>query len=47
MTSNIAVRAEKEKESYKIQCPKPSAFLYHKGATFNGREGKLKQAKVV
>jgi len=41
----ITVRAEREKTSYKVQCPKPSAFLYHKGATFIDREGELKQAK--
>jgi hypothetical protein len=29
----ITVRAGRGKTSYKIQCPKPSAFLYHKGAT--------------
>jgi len=41
----IKVRAEREKTSYIIQCPKPSAFLYHKGSTFIDREEKLKQAK--
>ena len=41
----ITVRTERGKASYKIQCPKPSAFLYHKGATFIEREEKLKQAK--
>jgi len=41
----IRVRTEREKTSYKVQCPKPSAFLYHKGATFIEREEKLKQAK--
>ncbi|MBU4511254.1 hypothetical protein KJ830_09455, partial [bacterium] len=41
----IKVIAGREKTSYKIQCPKPSAFLYHKGATFIDREGELKQAK--
>lgn len=28
-----------------INCPKPSAFLYHKGATFIDREDEEKQAK--
>jgi len=42
---SIKVRAERGKTSYKVQCPKPSAFLYHKGATFIDREGELKQAK--
>jgi len=41
----ITVRTEREKTSYKVQCPKPSAFLYHKGSTFIDREDKLKQAK--
>ena len=41
----IRVRTEREKTSYKVQCPKPSAFLYHKGATFIDREGEFKQAK--
>ena len=41
----ITVRTEREKTSYKVQCPKPSAFLYHKGATFIDREGEFKQAK--
>ncbi len=41
----IRVRTEREKKSYKVQCPKPSAFLYHKGATFIDREGEFKQAK--
>ena len=42
---SIKIRAGREKINYKIQCPKPSAFLYHKGATFSDREEKLKQAK--
>ena len=42
---SIKVRAGREKTTYKIQCPKPSAFLYHKGATFIDREEELKQAK--
>jgi len=42
---SIKIRAEREKTSYKIQCPKPSAFLYHKGATFIDREEELKQVK--
>ena len=31
--------------TYLVNCPKPSAFLYHKGATFIDRENKEKQAK--
>ena len=42
---SIKVRADRGKTSYKVQCPKPSAFLFHKGATFIDREGELKQAK--
>ena len=41
----IKLQAEREKTGYIIQCPKPSAFLYHKGSTFIDREEKLKQAK--
>jgi hypothetical protein len=41
----ITVRTEREKTSYKVQCPKPSAFLYHKGAIFIDREEELKKAK--
>jgi len=41
----IKLQAEREKTGYIIQCPKPSAFLYHKGSTFIDREGELKQAK--
>ncbi|MFC1566301.1 GSU2403 family nucleotidyltransferase fold protein [bacterium] len=40
----INVRAKKKK-TYTLNCPKPSAFLYHKGATFIDRENKEKQAK--
>ncbi len=42
---SIKVRGGREKINYKIQCPEPSAFLYHKGATFIDREDELKQAK--
>lgn len=33
---SIKVRAGREKASYKVQCPKPSEFLYHKGSIFIG-----------
>ena len=36
---------DKKKNSCKINCPKPSAFLYHKAATFIDREDEQKQAK--
>ncbi|RKX91272.1 MAG: hypothetical protein DRP84_11890, partial [Spirochaetes bacterium] len=36
---------KRRKRTYKINCPKPSAFLYHKGATFIDREDEQKQAK--
>jgi len=35
----------KKNKSYTLNCPKPSAFLYHKAATFIDRENKEKQAK--
>ena len=41
----INVMDKKHKKTYKIYCPKPSAFLYHKGATFIDRENEQKQAK--
>ncbi|MBI3016415.1 MAG: hypothetical protein HYY62_00205 [Deltaproteobacteria bacterium] len=42
---SISVHAKKKNKSFLINCPKPSAFLYHKGATFIDRENKEKQAK--
>ena len=41
----IKIRAKREKPGYIIQCPKPSAYLYHKATTFINREEKIKQAK--
>ncbi|MFH1692249.1 MAG: GSU2403 family nucleotidyltransferase fold protein [Candidatus Omnitrophota bacterium] len=38
----INIQANK---NYILNCPKPSAFLYHKGATFVDRENKEKLAK--
>lgn len=35
----------KNKKTYTIHCPKPSAFLYHKAATFIDRDDEQKQAK--
>jgi len=45
--NNILLKAKggKPESIYSIRCPKPSAFLYHKGATFRDREDKAKQAK--
>ena len=42
---SLESKVAKNKVRYKIHCPKPSAFLYHKGATFIDREDRLKQAK--
>ena len=42
---SLEAKVGKKKGIYKIHCPKPSAFLYHKGATFIDREEELKQAK--
>jgi len=42
---SIKVQTKKKNKAYLINCPKPSAFLYHKGATFVDRENKEKQAK--
>ncbi|MFH0947411.1 MAG: hypothetical protein V1833_00210 [Elusimicrobiota bacterium] len=41
----ISIDIKTKKGNYKIYCPKPSAFLYHKGATFIDREDEQKQAK--
>lgn len=41
----IPISIQVRKKSYLLNCPKPSAFLYHKGATFIDRENKEKQAK--
>jgi hypothetical protein len=41
----IAVDIKRKKKIYAIHCPKPSAFLYHKSATFIDREDEQKQAK--
>lgn len=41
----ISINIQTKKKSYFLNCPKPSAFLYHKGATFIDRENKEKQAK--
>ncbi len=41
----VSTRAKKKNKSFLVNCPKPSAFLYHKGATFVDRENKEKQAK--
>jgi len=41
----LAVDIKNKKDIYRIHCPKPSAFLYHKAATFIDREDEQKQAK--
>ena len=41
----IKVTNQKHTKTYEIYCPKPSAFLYHKGITFIERENEQKQAK--
>ncbi|MFW6173844.1 MAG: GSU2403 family nucleotidyltransferase fold protein [Elusimicrobiota bacterium] len=41
----IKISTGGRKAEYEIHCPIPSAFLYHKGATFLDREDELKQAK--
>ncbi len=42
---SINIQTKKKNKSYLINCPKPSAFLYHKGTTFVDRENKEKKAK--
>ncbi|MGD2246013.1 MAG: GSU2403 family nucleotidyltransferase fold protein [Candidatus Aminicenantes bacterium] len=41
----IDVTAKKQKSAYRIFCPKPSAFLYQKGAGFIDRETDQAKAK--
>jgi hypothetical protein len=41
----ISINIQTKKKGYLLNCPTPSAFLYHKGATFIDRENKEKQAK--
>lgn len=41
----IDVYTKKKNQTYSVNCPRPSAFLYHKGATFINRENEEKQAK--
>ena len=41
----INIQTRKKSKSYTLNCPRPSAFLYHKAATFIDRENKEKQAK--
>jgi len=41
----IDLKDKKKGRTYKINCPKVSAFLYHKGAIFLNRDDEQKQAK--
>jgi len=41
----IAVTIRFKNETYSMRCPKPSAYLYHKAATFIEREDEQKLAK--
>ncbi|MFC2149234.1 GSU2403 family nucleotidyltransferase fold protein [Candidatus Auribacterota bacterium] len=42
---SITIKDKKRKGSFVVNCPKPSAFLYHKAAVFADREEEYKQAK--
>jgi len=42
---SVKIQTKKKSKTYTLNCPKPSAFLYHKGATFIDRENQEKQAK--
>lgn len=42
---SINIQGKQKRKKYIINCPKPSAFLYHKGATFIDRENEEEQAK--
>ncbi len=41
----VNISDDRRKAEHKIYCPRPSAFLYHKGATFLERENEFKRAK--
>ena len=41
----LVVDIKNKKDIHRIHCPKPSAFLYHKTATFIDRDDEQKQAK--
>jgi hypothetical protein len=41
----VTIKNKKKDKTCTLNCPKPSAFLYHKGATFIDRMNKEKQAK--
>lgn len=41
----IVANVRDKKDSYALRCPKPSAYLYHKAATFIQREDEQKLAK--
>ncbi len=41
----INVKNKRNNKTYKIYCPKPASFLFHKGATFIDRENEQKKAK--
>jgi len=41
----VTIKNKKGDKTYTLNCPSPSAFLYHKGATFIERMNKEKQAK--
>ncbi|NCU33621.1 MAG: hypothetical protein EOM23_11985, partial [Candidatus Moranbacteria bacterium] len=43
--ASVDIKNFKNNKRYSIFCPKPSAFIYHKSATFIGREDEFKQAK--
>ena len=42
---SINVHGKQKDKNYLINCPSPSAFLYHKGATFIYRESEERRAK--
>ncbi|MBN1766019.1 MAG: hypothetical protein JW860_12225 [Sedimentisphaerales bacterium] len=41
----IQIGIQQEKQKLTLYCPKPSAFLYHKAATYMNREYREKQSK--
>ncbi|MCU0639758.1 MAG: nucleotidyltransferase domain-containing protein [Candidatus Krumholzibacteria bacterium] len=45
LDNRIPIDVSSGKRIFRINCPRPSAFLYHKGATFIERENNEKKAK--
>lgn len=45
MAIRLELSSKKQSHAYVVNCPKPSAFIYHKAMTFDARETDQKRAK--